>query len=67
MSMKDQLKILQDTLKDWVVEEQKRVTAETEFLTDLKAAEALAPVSDTIGLLEAEIELDLAALLEEGA
>lgn len=65
MSMKEQLKILQDLLKDWVEEEEKRVSAEIDFLTDLKAAEALAPVSDTIGILEAEIDLDLASLLEE--
>lgn len=65
MSMKDKLKEMQDLLKDWIKEEQERVSAEIDFLTDLKAAEALAPVSDVISLVEAEVDLDLATLLAE--
>jgi len=66
MSMKDKLKELQDALKDWIDEEEKRVSDEIEFLTDLKAAEAIAPVSDMVGILEADIDLDLSHLLSEG-
>lgn len=65
MSMKDKLKEMQDLLKDWIDEEQKRVTTEIDFLTDLKASEAIAPVADMVGIVEAGIDLDLANLLAE--
>ena len=65
MSMKDKLKEMQDLLKDWIDEEQKRVTTEIDFLTDSAASEAIAPVADMVGIVEAGIDLDLANLLAE--
>lgn len=63
--LKEKLEELQATLKEWVAKEKKRVETEVEWLENLKASEAIAPISDQVSILEAEIDIDLANLLDE--
>lgn len=62
---KEKLLEFQEVLDSWIDDRVKKLEQKRDWLEDLKAKEALAPVEDILPSIETLIDLDLSSILGE--